>query len=336
MIHIGIIGCGHWGPNHIRIFSFLRESKVIAAADLDTNRLEYVAEQHPEISIHKEYMRLLENPRIDAIVVSTPTHTHYTLVKASLLAGKHVLCEKPLCQNVTEGEELLTLARQADRILMVGHIFLFNPGIIMLKNLIKTEDLGRIYYLSATRTNLGPIRNDVNVVYDLATHDISIFNFLFDSSPLEVSSVGAAFLQETIEDVAFISLTYPQHIMANIRVSWLDPRKVRQITVVGDKKMATWDDLATIGPVIIYDKGVAKEPYYNCFGEFQLLSREGDITIPKIKMEEPLKLQNQYFLSCLKTGKVPISDGVSGVKLVKTLSAINKSLILKGQSVPVI
>ena len=333
MIHIGVIGCGHWGPNHIRVFSFLRDSCVISVADPDTQRLQYIHEQYPNIEVHELYTNLLNDSRLDAIVVATPTHTHYELVKAALLAGKHVLCEKPLCQNTAEGEELVALARQQQRTLMVGHIFLFNSGILKLKDLIREQQLGSIYYLAAIRTNLGPIRNDVNVAYDLATHDISIFNFLLDSSPVTVSAVGAPFLQKNIQDVVFITLTYPNGVIANIQSSWLDPRKVRQMTIVGNQRMATWDDLAPIGPVTVYDKGVDKEPYYNCFGEFQLLSREGDVTIPKIRMQEPLKTQNQHFLSCLSSGESPRSDGQSGVTLVKILAAITQSLKSGGQPV---
>jgi predicted dehydrogenase len=335
MIKIGIIGCGHWGPNHIRMFSSLPNSTVAMVADPDRTRLEYISEQYSNISIHKDYKEMVESPNVDAVVISTPTHTHYEIVKDSLLAGKHVLCEKPLCIDVKEAEELVALAKDTRRVLMIGYIFLFNRGIIKLKELLKHNELGNVYYLSAIRTNLGPIRNDVNVVYDLATHDISIFNFLLDSLPLEVSGVGVAFLQESIQDIGFISLKYPNNIIAHIRVSWLDPKKVRHITIVGDKKMATWDDLAEMGPVIVYDKGVIKEPYYSNYGEFQLLTREGDVIIPKVKMEEPLKAQSAYFLSCLKKGDISISNGTYGINVVKVLAAITNSMALGGQPVAV-
>ena len=333
MINIGIIGCGHWGPNHIRSFSYLPNSTIVAAADMDNHRLQYIAEQYPHLSTHKDYKEILENPNVEAVVISTPTHTHYEITKKALQAGKHILCEKPLCKSVEEGEELVSLAKTSRLVLMVGHIFLFNPGIIKLKELLKFNDLGRIYYLTAIRTNLGPVRNDVNTVYDLASHDISIFNFLLDSIPTEVSAIGASFLQKPIEDITFISLKYPGDILVNIRASWLDPKKVRQITIVGDKKMATWDDLAEMGPVVVYDKGVIREPYYNDYGEFQLLAREGDIAIPKIKMEEPLKAQNKYFLSCIEDRAVPISDGTCGVNVVKVIIAITNSISLEGQQV---
>lgn len=333
MIKIGVIGCGHWGPNHIRVFSALRDSLVEEVADPDKNRLQYITEQYSHINAHENYKKVLENSDIEAVVISTPTQTHYEVVKNSLKAGKHVLCEKPLCMNVQEGEELIALAKEHEKIFMIGHIFLFNPGIVKLKELLKGNALGKLYYLSATRTNLGPIRQDVNVVYDLATHDISICNFLLDSVPFEVSAVGVCFLQKSLQDVSFISLKYPDNIIANIRVSWLDPKKVRQITIVGDKKMATWDDLAEVGPVMIHDKGILKEPYYQNYGEFQLLAREGDIMIPKVKMEEPLQVQNRYFLSCLKQNTIPISDGRTGVNVVRVLSAITESIDSEGQPV---
>jgi predicted dehydrogenase len=335
MINIGVIGCGHWGPNHVRVFSSLRNSKVIAVADLDPQRLQYVIEQYPTLSVHADYSAILENSKIDAVVISTPTDTHYHIVKHALQAGKHVLCEKPLCRKVNEGEELVVLARERHVILMVGHVFLFNTGILKLKELLTAQALGKIFYFSATRTNLGPIRQDVNAVYDLATHDISICNFLLDYTPLEVSAVGVAFLQSGIQDVAFISLKYPSEIVANIRVSWLDPKKVRQMTIVGDKKMATWDDLAEVGPVVIYDKGVIKEPYYSNYGEFQLLAREGDVTVPKIKPQEPLGVQNSYFLSCIEQGVIRISDGQFGVDVVRILAAVNDSIASGGQPVAV-
>lgn len=333
MINIGIIGCGQWGPNHVRILLDLPNSTVIGVVDLDNRRLQYIAERYPNVSIYKDYREILENPLINAVVISTPTQTHYEITKKALQAGKHVLCEKPICKSVEEGEELASLAKTSGLVLMVGHIFLFNPGIVKLKELLKFNNLGKLYYLSATRTNLGPVRNDVNAVYDLASHDISIFNFILDSIPTEVSAVGASFLQKSIEDVAFISLKYPGNILANIRVSWLDPKKVRQITIVGDKNMAIWNDLAEIGPVIVYDKGIIKEPYYDDYGEFQLLAREGDITIPKVKMEEPLKVQDRYFLSCLENSAVPISDGTFGVNVVKVIIAITNSISLAGQQV---
>jgi predicted dehydrogenase len=332
---IAVIGCGHWGPNHIRVFSQLRDSQVVACADLNASRLKAIREQHPNAQFSKDYRELLNDPDIDAVVISTPTKTHYSIVKEALSAGKHVLCEKPLCIETGEGEELLELAKSKNRILMVGHVFLFNPGIIKLKELVRSEGTGRVFYMRAMRTNLGPVRQDVNSVFDLATHDISIFNFLLDAMPESVSAVGGTYLQPGIEDVAFISLRYPGGVVANIQVSWLDPKKTREIVVVGDKKMLVWDELASPGPILIYDKGVVREPYYDDYGQYHLLSREGDITIPKIRLEEPLKVQNRFFLQCVRDNAMKENDGAFAVGVVKVLDAITQSLKAGGASVDI-
>jgi predicted dehydrogenase len=335
MINVGVIGCGQWGPNHIRTFANPPDSQVVAVADLDGNRLKHIARQYPRVATEKHHADLLARGKTDAVVIATPTKTHYQIAKDALQAGKHVLCEKPLCQTAEEGLDLVALARKKGLVLMVGHVFLFNPGVLKLKELLKFNDLGKIYYLASVRTNLGPIRKDVNAVYDLASHDISIFNFLLDSVPMEVSGVGMPFLQKGVEDVAFISLRYPNNVLANIHVSWLDPKKVRQITIVGDRKMAQWDDLATMGPVMVFDKGVVRESYYGDYGEFQLLAREGDAVIPRVKLEEPLRVQARYFLSCVEKGSIELSDGKSGVDVVKTIAAITKSMSTGGRPVEV-
>lgn len=335
IIRIGVIGCGHWGPNHIRVFSQLRESSVTACADLDQKRLDAVREMHPHIQAFKDHRLMLETAELDAVVVAAPTRTHYALVKEALEAGKHVLCEKPLCVGSGEGRELVELAARKGLILMTGHVFLFNPGIVKLKEFIRFQDTGRLYYMRALRTNLGPIRQDVNSVFDLATHDISIFNFLLDAAPESVSAVGGTFLQDRIEDVAFISLRYPNNILANIQVSWLDPKKLREIVVVGDKKMIVWDELASPGPIHIYDKGVAREPYYDDYGQFHLLAREGDITVPKVQLAEPLKVQNRYFLNAIKDGQLKMNDSRFALGVVQVLEAITESLKNNGASAAV-
>lgn len=332
-VHVGVIGCGHWGPNHIRVFSTLSGSRVVAVADHDANRLGSVGQLYPQVRLVNDYHELLEHVPLDAVVVATPTRTHYKIAKEALEHGKHVLVEKPLCLTVIEGEELVKLARQYGGVLMVGQVFLFHNGILKLKEFLEFGDLGKIYYIGSTRTNLGPIRQDVNAVYDLASHDISILNFLLGSCPYEVSAVGEAFLQNGVEDIAFISLRYPNDVLARIHASWLDPRKVREITIVGDKKMVTWDDLATLGTVQVYDKGVVREAYYEDYGHFQLLAREGDIMIPRIKFEEPLKNQARYFLGAIRKGKADVSDGESGLNVIRTIEAIQQSL--KGRGVPV-
>ncbi len=334
-IRIGVIGCGHWGPNHVRNFSLLPEAEVRAIADTNRERLAALEQQYHRVTAYADYHDLLARDDLDAVVVSTPTRTHYTIARDALLAGKHVLCEKPISYRAREGEELVRLAEERHRIVMVGHVFLFNNGILKLKELMTSQEIGRLYYVTAKRTNLGPIRQDVNSVYDLASHDISILNFLFDAQPSRVSALGQAFLQNGIEDVAFITLQYPNDILAHIQVSWLDPKKVREITIVGDKKMVTWDDLSRNGPVRIYDNQIINHPYYHDFGEFQLLTREGNVTIPHVHLEEPLRLQSQYFLSCLRTGRIELATAQQGVDVVRVIEAIEESLAGQGRPVDV-
>ncbi|MCA9395302.1 MAG: Gfo/Idh/MocA family oxidoreductase [Candidatus Omnitrophica bacterium] len=335
MINVGVIGCGHWGPNHIRIFSQLPDSNTLMCADLDQNRLTQLSQQYVGLKTTTDYKDILSNPDIDAVCVSAPTNLHYELSKESLEAGKHVLCEKPLALTAAECEELQEVATAHDKIMMVGHVFVFNAGIVWLKKLIESGDLGNIYYAYATRTNLGPFRYDVNALWDLAPHDISIFNYLFDAPPLNVSARGQTYLDHSLEDLAFATLEYPEKIIANIHVSWLDPKKVRQITIVGDKKMVVWDDLDNVGPIKLYDKHVEKtSTYYATYGEFQMLSREGSITIPKIGFSEPLKEQGRYFIECIKENRLPgKADAEKGRQVVATLHAIQKSMQLQGSHV---
>ncbi len=305
MINLAVIGCGHWGPNHIRVFNSLPESRVGAVVDFDENRLRSVREMYPEIRCEREYRRVLDDPSFDAVVVATPVSSHYQIVRESILAGKHVLCEKPLCENSEQAQELVGLALEEGRALMVGHVFLFNPGIMKLKELVDTGELGELQYLSASRANLGAFCSDINVAYDLATHDISIFNWLLGSEPEVVSATGASFVRSNIEDVAFVSMRYPGNVLTNLHVSWLDPKKVRQITVVGRRQMATWDDLQPTSPIAIYDKGAMTVRDYGDYGEYLRLSTwDGDIRLPRVPPDEPLKLQATQFLEWLQNGHI--------------------------------
>jgi predicted dehydrogenase len=334
-MRIAVIGSGHWGPNHIRNFSSLPDVQVVAAADLDEKRLAVVARIYPTLRTVRDYRELVWDPQIDAVVIATPTRTHYEITKEALLAGKDVLCEKPLAIASAQCQELAERAVAKRRVLMVGHVFLFNPGISKLHELVKEGKAGRIYYAHATRTNLGPIRDDVNASWDLASHDVSIFNYLFGGAPLEVSATGGCFLQRNIEDVAFLSLFYPEGLLANIHISWMDPKKVREIIVVGDKTMLVWNDLDPEGPIRIYDKGVIQEPYYETFGEFQLLLRDGEISIPKVRMTEPLRLEAEHFIACVRERKNPLCDVGSALDVVRTLEAVDASLAARGQPVKV-
>ena len=335
MINIGVIGCGHWGPNHIRVFSQLNGSHVVSASDLDDQRLASIGAAFPEIRLTKDYMELVSSEDVQAVCIASPTNTHYEIAKAALNAGKHVLCEKPLTLEYKESQELAELANAKGLVLMVGHIFLFNAGILWLKKFIESGELGQVHYAYSTRTNLGPFRYDVNALWDLAPHDISIFNFLFSGAPIKVSGRGHKCLGESLEDIAFATLEYENNIMANVHVSWLDPKKVRQITVVGDKKMVVWDDLDGDGAIKVYDKQVERtSQYYETYGEFQLLSKEGSITIPKIAAQEPLKAQNTFFLDCInKKEGVDKVDANRAADVVNALNLIQQSIESGGASI---
>jgi len=333
IIRIGVIGLGHWGPNHVRIFSSLPESRVVAVADTDQTRRERIAASTPGVQTLARADTLVALPEVDAVVVATPTSTHYAVVKAALEAGKHVLCEKPLCTSSAEGEELAALARAKNRVLMVGHIFLFNSSLQKVKELMDAGEIGDIRYISATRTNLGPVRNDINAAWDLASHDIAVFNWLLGSEPVEVQAMGASFLQPGIEDVVNINMKYPGNVLTSIQCSWLDPKKVRQMTIVGSKRMITWDDLSLSNPVAIYEKTVQTNMEIGDYGEFLRLSMlDGDVHLPRIHATEPLKVQASAFIKAVQTGDIPHSDSKCGVAVVRTLEKIDASLNSRAKS----
>ena len=336
MTRIAVIGCGRWGPHHIRNFNSLPGAKVVTVVDRDPARLAHVCDLYAGIGYRTDYHGVLGDGEVDAVVVATPTNTHYEIVREALMAGKHVLCEKPLSQTSEQAVELAELAQARGLILMVGHVFLFNPGIAKIKELVDNDDLGRLYYMSAVRTNLGPIRDDVDVAYDLATHDISIFNWMLGSQPESVSATGGSFIRPGISDAVFASLKYPGNVIANIQVSWLNPKKIRQITTVGSKKMVTWDDLDLSTPVAIYDRGANAKNGHGDYGEFLRVSMwDGDVCLPKVQVGEPLKSQNRCFLDAIERGEVEVSDGRFAVGVMRVLEAITESLEHEGSSVRV-
>ena len=331
MIGLAVIGCGEWGPNHIRNFQAQPGTRVVSAVDIDVTRLDRIRRLYPAVDCQTDYSNVLRDDRIQAVAIATPLRTHYELVREALLSGKHVLCEKPLCETTAQARELVDLAKREKLVLMVGHVFLFNPGIIKVKEIIDQGELGRLYYVLAIRTNLGPIRKDCNAAFDLATHDVSIFNWLIGSEPTEVSATGASFLQSGVEDVVSISLRYPGDVFATIQASWLNPKKVRQITVVGSQQMVTWDDLQLGSPVACYDKRANLKTQYNDYGEFLRVSTwEGDIRLPHVSAEEPLKAQSRYFLEAVERGLIDRSGGEFSLGVVRVLELAAKSLQKKG------
>lgn len=323
VVRIGVVGCGRWGPNHIRVFSELPQSTVVACADVDPKKLQAVKARFPWLETPTFAVDLVRFSHVDAVVVASPVSTHKEIVEVALRADKDVLCEKPLDTSPDVCMGLADLADKVNRILMVGHVFLYNAGILRLKEEITSGRMGKLRYLYATRTNLGPVRTDVGAVADLATHDISILNFILEQAPEVVGATGGRYLQEKFEDVAFINLRYPSGVLANIHVSWLDPVKTRRIVAVGSEKMVVWDDLGTHGPIEIYDRSVTRDEYQS-FGEFQLGVREGDMVVPNVRMVEPLRAQAEAFIEAVKVRRAPYSEGRFAAGVAEVLTAVER------------
>lgn len=332
-INIGIIGCGHWGPNFVRNFNRIKDTSVKYACDLNPDRLSHIRELYPSVITIRDYTHILNDPDIDAAVIATPANTHYRLAKESLRHNKNVLVEKPVSLKINEARELIDTAKHNKKILMVGHTFKFNPGINKLRWLIQTQRLGKIFYIYSRRTNLGPLRKDVNAMWDLAPHDISIISYLLNSQPVDVTARGKKFLEHNLEDVIFMTLTYPRNVFVHVHVSWLDPRKVGEMIVVGSRKMAIFDDLDTRAPVKVYDKTVVRKHFrqdYDSFEEFQMIIKDGKKSIPRVHFKEPLTVECRHFVDCIKRNIMPLTDGKDGLNVLKVLIAIQKSLSNNG------
>lgn len=334
-IGIGVIGLGHWGPNHVRVFSQCSGSRVVAAADSSPARRAHVATLYRDVEVLASANELLARSDVDAVVIATPARTHFELASAAFAAGKDVLLEKPMCATVGEAQALAEIAARAGRVMVHGHVFLYNAGVRFLRKGISEGRFGAVQYLHATRTNLGPIRSDVNVVEDLATHELTIFDYLFGRGPQWASATGSRLLGTTREDVAFVTLEYGDGILAHVHVSWLSPQKIRSLTLVGTERMVVWDDMQPLEPIRVYDKGVMEEPYYDSFGEFQLRLRDADIVIPKVPSNEPLKVQAEAFIRRLTMGEPTPSEAESGVRVMTCLDAIRRSLQSEGRRIEV-
>jgi predicted dehydrogenase len=330
MIRVVVIGAGHWGPNLINNFHTHQRSEVACVVDRDEARLERVSTRFPDIAVATDAQPLLADPSVDAVVIATPTSTHYPLVKAALEAGKHVLVEKPITDDIATARELGRLAQAQGRALMVGHVFVYNTAAQRVKRYLDDGQLGRMYYISMVRTNLGPIRVDVNSAWDLASHDISLANYWLETEPITASAVGGAWINKGVEDAVFATLRYPNDVAVNLHVSWLNPRKARDITLVGEKRMLTFDDINMMEPLRIYDKQVSDErndpEFIDSFGSFRMSVRDGDVTIPKVAGGEPLRNECEHFLDCIESGGTPLTGAAEGIAVVKALEAISKSI----------
>lgn len=332
-VNVAVIGCGYWGPNLIRNFRRLPEAKVKCVCDIKKKRLTWVKSLYPSMGITTNYRRLIKDKQIDAIVIATPPFTHYYLAKECLKEDKHVLVEKPLTLNSRDAETLIKLARKKKRIIMAGHTYLYAPGIRKLKEIISEGKLGKILYINSVRVNLGLFQKKINVILDLGPHDISIINYLLEKTPLAVSATGSSHYHKGIEDISFLTLYYSNNLIAHMHLSWIDPMKIRRITVVGDKEMAVYDDLNTEEPLKIFQRKVDKIPYYKTYGEFKMLYRFGDIISPRVEPLEPLNLECKHFIECILNRNQPLTSAKNALEVVRVLELANKSLKYRGKIV---
>lgn len=328
-VKIGIIGAGYWGPNLIRNFYELPDANLAMVCDLRQERLNHIKNRYPEIYTTKNYQELVDS-NLDAIVIATPVSTHFRFAKESLLAGKNVLVEKPLTNNGIDAYELVVRAHEMDKILMTGHTFLYNPAVIALKEIIQSGEIGDIYYINGTRVNLGLYQPDVNVIWDLAPHDISILLDILGIRPVAASARGGMFVKPGVYDVAYLTIQFPGCVMADLRVSWLDPCKIRSITIVGSKKMIVYDDIEPIEKIKIYDKGVDIQPYTDTLEEFHLAYRYGEAEPYPLSWKEPLRAECQHFIECIQKHEEPHTSGIEGLQVIRVIEAAQKSLLNGG------
>lgn len=330
---IAVIGCGYWGPNLIRNFSQLNKVDELYCCDLDSKKMDRVTNLFPSVKGVSDYKELVKMPDLDGVVIATPVYNHFLLAKEFLGQGKHVLVEKPLTHSLKTSMELIKVAEENNRVLMVGHTLEYTAAVNKIKEIVASGELGKILYVSCTRVNLGLFQNDINVVWDLAPHDISIILYVLGEFPDSVNCLGNAHFKSGLEDVATTTLNFKNGLIAFIHNSWLDPKKIRKITLVGTRKMLVYDDIEPQEKIKIYDKGLEIPPYYDTFAEFHFSYRSGDTYSPRIDEYEPLRKECDIFLECIKKEICPPTDGYTGLRVVAILEASSKSLKQAGRKV---
>ena len=333
-VGIAVIGTGDWGANLVRNFAAIKGGRLAMLCDSDAARLAKSAAAHPGARAAADARDVAAAPDIHAAVISASAVSHYPLAKMMLEAGKDAYVEKPLTLKVEHAAELVQLARAKNRILMVGHLLLYHPAVQYLKRLVDDGALGDIHYIYSQRVNLGKVRKDENALWSFAPHDLSVILHLLGGEPVDVVARGSAFLQPKVEDVVFVDLRFPGGRLAHLHVSWLDPHKLRKFTVVGSQKMAVFDDMEASEKIRIYDKGVDRGGAIVPYGD-ALTVRSGDILIPKISLQEPLRIECQHFVDCVRERKTPLTDGEGGLRVVRVLAAAQASLERGGAPVPV-
>jgi predicted dehydrogenase len=333
-VEVAVVGVGGWGKNLARNYAQMPEANLRYICDLDKAKLDQATRQYPGTRMTSNFTEMLEDKDLQAVIIATTAPAHYPLAKQALLAGKDVYVEKPFTLDVGHAEELIRLAEESKRILMVGHLLEYHPVVVRLKDMIRNGELGQVYYIYAQRLNLGTVRGDENALWNFAPHDISSILYMLGQEPTDVSARGQSYLQRGIEDVVFLSLNFANKAMAHIQVSWLDPHKTRKITIVGSRKMAVFDDLDANEKLRIYDKGAQISTDYDSFAEYVGL-RFGDILVPYIKVSEPLRLECLHFVDCVNKRRKPVSDGHDGLRVVKVLDAAQRSLKANGEPVKI-
>lgn len=330
MINVGVVGCGYWGPNLIRNFRSLTNCRLRSICDISEDRLRHMRTLYPEVTGETSFERFLATDGLDAVVIATAVKYHHAMAKASLLAGKHTMIEKPMAASTAECEELVELAKARGLVLMVGHTFLYSPAVRKIKEIVASGDVGELRYISARRLNLGLFQKDINVAWDLAPHDISIIQYIMGEQPLTVNCTGSAHVTPGVEDVTSMSLQFSNSRSAVVQSSWLDPRKIREMTIVGSRRMIVYDDIAPQEKIKIFDVRVDRPPHYDTFAEFHYAYHYGDIYSPYVRQEEPLKVECQHFLSCITDGTTPLTSGKLGLEVVRILEASSMSLKANG------
>lgn len=334
-VRIAVVGCGYWGPNLVRNFAALPDCVVARICDSEPERVAKVAGRYPGAEAGTCFDDIVRDDCIDAVAIATPVRTHFALARACLASGKHVFVEKPLAASSAECRELVEIAEARGLALMVGHVFLYSAAVRRLKEIVDSGEIGDVLYVSSQRLNLGIYQRDINVAWDLAPHDLSIILYVLGRAPVSVNCQGKAHVSEGVEDVTVMSLNFSGDAFATIQSSWLDPSKIRRTTVVGSRKMIVYDDIEPIEKLKIYDKRVEPPPHYDSFGSFPFSYHYGDMRAPHLKQSEPLQVECQQFLDCVRTGSRSVSCGQEGLKVVQILEAASRSLARGGAEVDI-
>lgn len=333
MINIGVIGVGYWGPNIVRNFYANKDANVLMCSDLKTERLNYIRSYYPSIETTTDFRDVVKNLSIDAIAICTPVYNHYKIARSALEAGKHVLIEKPMTSTSEQAQELINLAEKKDLTILVDHTFLYTGAVRKMKDIIMRGEIGDIFYFDSVRVNLGLFQHDVNVIWDLAPHDISIMDYLISRKAESVVATGADHVGKGLEDVAYLTVYFPDNIIAHIHVNWLSPVKIRQTLIGGSKKMVVWDDNSPSEKVKVYDKGIDLIQTQDQIYDTLIQYRTGDMHCPKVPQLEALALEVQHFLDCIMRRESPVSDGKSGLRVVEILEASEESIKNHGKEI---